>query len=725
MRTGREAIEFFFGLSLYLFVATGFVAVAATGKLDVPSVILVGAALGLRGLAFLGLTRISLTPSAVTRLTVAYMFFYVADYFLLSGSFVTATGHLVFFVLVVKLFSARVNRDFLYLAVIGFMEMLLAAIMTIDATFLGLFSLFLVFGIATFASFEIRRAYAGGQTSQIAEVRVQPAGMLRSLAITSTLVAAGVVVLAGLLFFVIPRYTTGYLSGLAPKSEHISGFSDNVALGEIGNIKQSSVVVMHVRLNSGNPDLSILRWRGVGLVIFDGLRWSNPGGSVVLAGWTVPGSAERRFYLRRPLSPFSQPDRQLSYTVLLEPISNEALFLAPSALSVTGRFRMLEMDSTESVLRRDLSYSTMRYDAVSDTRTPGPEQLRSAPQDYPREIADRYLQLPRMDPRVRQLAEDITRSTPTAYDKAAALETYLRTRYGYTLEMASSGPDPVADFLFNVRRGHCEYFASAMAIMLRSLGIPARLVNGFLPGEYNDISQQYVVRGRDAHTWVEVYFPGYEWVTFDPTPAAGTVSSASLGRLSLWLDAMHVFWTDWVVSYDFSRQFLLARQMDRSARRASVETQSYFRSRYRSLRLRIQALHQRLREHRAALPALIMAVFAGMLVLMFWQRLVLGWQQAVSRSRVRSGRAGRRDATVAYERLLDFLARRGFERTPAMTPRELAEEVSDPALKPVVAEFTAVYEEARFGGATTRLPELYALLARARRRKFETAEGRR
>src|SRR5438445_11208009 len=122
--------------------------------------------------------------------------------------------------------------------------------------------------------------------------------------------------------------------------------------------------------------------------------------------------------------------------------------------------------------------------------------------------------------------------------------------------MRSQGKDPIGDFLFNVRQGHCEYFASAMAIMLRTLGIPSRLVNCFLPVEYNDISQQYVVRGSDAHTWVEAYFPGYGWITFDPTPAAGTISvAAAWGRFSLWMDAFRTFWTDWVVSYDFSRQF--------------------------------------------------------------------------------------------------------------------------------------------------------------------------
>ena len=107
------------------------------------------------------------------------------------------------------------------------------------------------------------------------------------------------------------------------------------------------------------------------------------------------------------------------------------------------------------------------------------------------------------------------------YDKAVAIERFLRSRYAYTLKLSGKpGDDPLAHFLFETHAGHCEYFASAMTIMLRTLGIPSREVNGFLPGEYNDLAGDYIVRASDAHSWVEVYFPGTGWVTFDPTPAA-------------------------------------------------------------------------------------------------------------------------------------------------------------------------------------------------------------
>src|SRR5262249_46360746 len=159
--------------------------------------------------------------------------------------------------------------------------------------------------------------------------------------------------------------------------------------------------------------------------------------------------------------------------------------------------------------------------------------LRAANQDYPRDVVAKYLQLPaKIDPRIAEFAKEITAKAPTPYDKSAAIEAYLRTRFKYTLDLTGSpGDDPLPHFLFETRAGHCEYFASAMAVMLRTLGIPSREVNGFLPGEYNDLGGDYIVRASDAHSWVEVYFPDNGWIVFDPTPSAPAGKAGMLSRL--------------------------------------------------------------------------------------------------------------------------------------------------------------------------------------------------
>ncbi len=717
---GREAIDYFFELSLFLFVATGFITVAATGKLDAPSVILVSGALAVRALAFLGLSHVSLAPALVTRLTVGYFFFYVFDYLFLSHSFVDATAHLVFFVMVVKLFSARVNRDYLYLGVLAFLEMLLAAILTIGTTFLAFFLVFLLFGIATFTSYEIRRSYA--RAAHAAEAPGRP--MLRGLAATSVLVSVSTLLLGGVIFFVIPRYTTGYLSRFAPKTQHIAGFSDDVTLGEIGDIKKTTTVVMRIRYSSAPPQLQQLRWRGVALTRFDGRRWSNPpAGTTVLTGTALqsaePGRAgASSFLIHRRREARGPRARWLAYTVLLEPISTEHLFLIPTPEQVIGRFRMLEVDPNDSVLLRDRSFAAMRYDAWSDLATPPASVLRAAPAEYPERIGaypgEVYLQLPKLDPRIAELARQLTAAATNPYDSARTLEEHFRTQYGYTLEMPFTGDDPIAGFLFEKRRGHCEYFAAAMTVMLRTLGIPARLVNGFLPGEYNDISELYVVRASDAHSWVEAYFPNAGWIPFDPTPPAGALSRGGLSRLLLWMDALQSFWVDWVVNYDFGRQFTLARSLDRSSRKATADAHNYFRERYRALAARLKLLHGRIKSHPATLPALIAGFAATLLLFLTSGRLVALWRHSVSQARSRAGRATPGDATVAYQRLLDFLARRGYRKTPAMSAREFLPTVRDPLLAPLVAEFTATYESARFGGAVDLVPRLYGLLAHLR-----------
>ncbi len=165
---------------------------------------------------------------------------------------------------------------------------------------------------------------------------------------------------------------------------------------------------------------------------------------------------------------------------------------------------------------------------MSRPASPPPGVLRRAPRVLPPGY-EVYLQLPpEITPRVRALAREIVRGATTDFDKAAAIERYLKEPLSYTLEMQSPrGREPIDFFLFERRKGHCEYFASAMTVLLREVGVPARNVNGFLGGEWNEYDDYIAVRAGDAHSWVEVYFSGAGWVTFDPTPGA---SVDGLGR---------------------------------------------------------------------------------------------------------------------------------------------------------------------------------------------------
>jgi transglutaminase-like putative cysteine protease len=165
-------------------------------------------------------------------------------------------------------------------------------------------------------------------------------------------------------------------------------------------------------------------------------------------------------------------------------------------------------------LRRNQSYTVVSL--VSGATT---QQLRNAGTDYPDWVRDRYLQLPRTVPeRVRALAREVVRGATTPYDQAAAIQEYLRRiTYDQYINAPPAGRDVVDWFLFENRRGYCDYYASAMAVMCRILGIPARISQGYTPGEYDSASRSYVVRQLDAHAWPELYFPGYGWIDFEPT----------------------------------------------------------------------------------------------------------------------------------------------------------------------------------------------------------------
>ena len=202
------------------------------------------------------------------------------------------------------------------------------------------------------------------------------------------------------------------------------------------------------------------------------------------------------------------------------------------------------------------------YTAWSSPSAPPPEDLRAVEDGY-RPSPRYFLQLPELDPRIQALADSLTAGLPTRYDMAMAVQRHLRS-FAYTLELPSTSRETSLEhFLFSRREGHCEYFSTAMVVILRAAGIEARNVNGFLGGEWNDFGNYLVVTQNQAHSWVEVWFPEYGWVTFDPTPGGAAVGSSSQawfwpGRILF--DAIQHRWGKWVLDYNMESQSGLMRR---------------------------------------------------------------------------------------------------------------------------------------------------------------------
>jgi hypothetical protein len=728
--------ERFFRASLFFLILTSVATLVSTGKLDPLTCVVAPLALLYKGVRLWRGQPPELSPTRATWLVIGYLAFFPIDIFFVSRAFVAnstnpallaallAAVHFLVFVMLVRMYSATTDRDALFLAMLAFAAMLAASILTVDTSFLILFFIFMLFGVAAFIGLELRRAAIGTLTSSFGRQPAEERRLSRALSLAALSVALGSIVLGGLLFFVFPRFTAGYLGRASMQPSLMTGFSNDIELGQIGEIKKNSEVVMRVK--TGRPvAYPMLRWRGIALTNFDGKRWTNPEHT----NETVRAHPDGWIFLSSdPRHAAALGTTALQYTVFLQPIATSAIFTPGEPISLKGSFSPDNSDvgsyifrdsTTDSLFNPFHNFSQVRYTGLSRLPNLDVKQLRATTDAYPPAIRAQYLQLPPgLDARIPELAKQMTARANNSYDEARAIENFLRSRFGYTLNLVGKpGNDPLANFLFVTRAGHCEYFASAMTILLRTLDVPAREVNGFLPGEYNDLAGDYIVRASDAHSWVEVYFPGSGWVTFDPTPPA-TENSGLLSRLAKYIDWFELSWNEWVINYDFGHQVQMAQTLQRSSRswtqslRAWFErAQIYNRQRLKSMQLRHGLLG-------LLLPLVLIFLLVALrynLIGKTIRRLRLYWHLHTPRS----PEANPLLASRLYAELLRLLERHGFARRAAQTPLEFSLTVQTPALAPAVSEFTRIYSNARYGGApcdTLRLRHLLEQIREAPRR---------
>src|SRR3989454_8396204 len=503
---------------------------------------------------------------------------------------VAVLAHLILFLSAVKLLQRKADRDWFFLYLISFFEVLLAAGLTASPAFLATLILYLLCALSTVVAFEIQKARRKVTATQT-RLLVPPDSTLfrklpmrlwrrryletRRLPLVSLGLLVLIVVLALPLFLIAPRTALSALKRGGNGLAGFIGFSDNVTLGEIGQLKGNDEIFMHVRVENANgAPRTGLRWRGVALDTFTGIAWKK---SAEAASFEDQKD-ERGFF---KLGTTEDLGHLTAQTFYLEPVDTPVLFGAPRILGVQGKLPFLRIDSEGAVQTRPHDQERVVYKVFSDITEPSPSLLRSDRLEYLVPAA-RYLQLPdNFDPRVAALTRKVIMQSEarTGYDVARAIESYLRDNYEYSLDLKAGGAEPLSDFLFHVKVGHCEYFATAMAVMLRTQGMASRVVNGFLPGEYNEAAGAYTVRQSDAHSWVEGYFPQTNsWVTFDPTPPAGRAPHVRTGlaaQLSKYSEAMELIWFQYVVGYDKQEQHSLVTSLRKELldlRRDSLNT---------------------------------------------------------------------------------------------------------------------------------------------------------
>ncbi|HOU22934.1 MAG TPA: transglutaminase-like domain-containing protein [Anaerolineae bacterium] len=265
--------------------------------------------------------------------------------------------------------------------------------------------------------------------------------------------------------------------------------------------------------------------------------WRTADGQEATGPGVVVSSRVGKIKVVEPPATLALPfdaQRLMTYTIHMVESGENLLFVPGQVLAVSqpstvlvagqgiaGGLSDLDVSMVQSngVLRHAQSYSGV---ALVSTATAA--QLRNAGSSYPRDIRERYLTLPRTLPeRVRTLAREITAGATNPYDRALAIQTYLRgIQYDQYIAAPPAGSDVVDWFLFENRRGYCDYYATAMAVLCRAIGIPARVAQGYSPGEFDSAVRRYIVRQLDAHAWPLVYFPDYGWIKFEPTASEPT-----------------------------------------------------------------------------------------------------------------------------------------------------------------------------------------------------------
>ncbi|MGB5811239.1 MAG: DUF3488 and transglutaminase-like domain-containing protein [Polyangiales bacterium] len=598
-----------------------------------------------------------------------------------------------------RLAHRKSAADYQQIAILGFLHLIAGTVLSAGLDYALVFFGFVIVMPWMLALTHLRRELEiqWGEGTPMLQAELQS----RELATPSffggtTLLAVPLFILTAAMFFAFPRVGFGLLSNLGTRVQSVAGFGDDVQLGGFGTIRDDPTVVMRVKLGEmpDPPPQSIgLRLRGTSFDRYSEGRWSRT---------QFPGNDARRlqdtYLLQRPPEPGDE-----EYEIILDPMEESVLFIPEGTVALqvppivrSGRNRYRKIEYAPGL---DLRYRE-RFDAPLTYKAYTSASARAFPEELPPRLEERYLEVPPGYERIEALARSVSAGDTRPMEIAQRVESYLRGAGGYEYSLQqpdTEGRDPLHVFLFDAKAGHCEYFSTAMAIMMRSLGYPARNVTGFLGADYNPYGGYYAVRNGNAHSWVEVMIAG-KWVTFDPTPASRQVStlpSSFAVKIRQMMDALRVRWAEYVVEFNIRDQARALRG---------------FMSWYHSLKSdsRSRTTHSgpsATDDDSLDIPLTpdwrwFVAIMSTFGVGVLWAR----WNQR----RRRRSRAGRkldpdRDRAVRlYLALESSLRKAGEARPPDVTPAEHAEQLAREGFLAAdeVQAVTDAYLAARFGETT-------------------------
>jgi transglutaminase-like putative cysteine protease len=557
----------------------------------------------------------------------------------------------------------------------------------------------LLFGVS-FVAYAICATWALALTHLRFEVERRTEAPRRNVlapSLLARLAALAVLGLSGtaLLFVAFPRMAFGGLRRHPAAARSVAGLSDQITLSGHGTIADDPRIVLRVRSANGEDGSNIvnMHWRARS---FD--TWTGN-------GWRARTDLGRRRVLSEVPPMRRDPDWRAKRTKVesfeVEAVSgfSDGVILTAEGWPVSAFFPQGYGNRPPRIFRAasgdffytPLQASDVRYLVNVDRTMPTQKELRGRGRDYPPDVEVDLAVPPALDPRVQALSRRLTAGKDPV-DAAASVEAWLSNALSYSRDLSGEQHDPIANFLFRTKKGHCELFSSAMVILLRAAGIPARNVTGYYGGAETD-SGYVAIRAGDAHSWAEVYFPGAGFIPFDPTPPAGRGARAE----GLWAKAILVWdslaqrWGRFVIDYDMVAQSRVLSSFGKSLSRIG--------ERFRGKQGAATAFQW-------ALPAGIAAVLLG-----------AGVYYAARRKR-RAGAHGRTlSVDEARARRLWLATRHRLEKSqvavaPSSGVREVVERIAThvPAAKVPVEKIAEAVLAARWGGRPLERREARELL---------------
>ncbi len=699
-----------FRLSSILLAGTGFASL--TLAIALPWWLLIVAA-GAFAMALLRIQSTSAVSGAIGHLrfsaltwnvflVLAFAGFWL-DLFLISQEILPAGIHFLVLLLVNKLSNLDQRRDFLHLYAISLIALLASAALTTQIWYAPFFFAYLVIGVWTLLLYHLLQ-----EQEELAEPQQGLAHTTPSLLLlpsltarffwTTNAVATSAFALTLLFFFLIPRVGVGFFQNNHGDNLRTTGFSEHVDLGVMGPVKQDPSIVMRVELperTGHDSKWEPLYLRGVAYNRYDGKSWTNS----LPHRRMLTELPEDTFTLRTSGTKPAPTARQLRQEILLEPLDTTVLFGTPFPTSVKGHFLSLQSDLMGSLYLPFPLHTRTQYTAYSSPTTLHATEKKSAALLYPDFILQQYLQVPAVNEQVLELARQITQPATSIAHAVALIHTHLLTHYRYNLDVPSlQSPHPLEDFLLTRKTGYCEHYATAMVVMLRTVGIPARLVTGFLATEWNEFGGYYTVRQRDAHAWVEVYFPQSGWITMDPTPPSPDAAGATWWQSATSaMDSLRLKWDRLFVHYSAHDQFTVVqgiREGGEAVRAGFAETLSALSAQAAAIvgRMGHSVIPSGVPHYAITLLLAIAGVYGASAIL-----------RRLRKRRTQHSPFSTQQQTVItlYTSLLQCCAQRGITKPASATPMEFLQQIQARwgEAWPIVDSVTRLYTHVRFGEA--------------------------